>query len=123
MPQGSLENYGAYQKGMRLFDLVAEDMAKVRKNPLCYKLVTQQMSAADSICADIEEGHGRGTSREYARFLWISRGSAREVRGRYIRMRHWLDHRLVDNRLSLTDEIIGILTSTINRLDDRRGPR
>ncbi len=54
---------------MLLFDLVAEDMTKVRGNPLCYKLVSQQVGVADSICASIEEGHGRRTAREYRRFL------------------------------------------------------
>jgi hypothetical protein len=55
MSQVGLEQFGAYQKARQLFDLVAADMEKLKTNPLCYRLVSQQISSADSICANIEE--------------------------------------------------------------------
>ena len=70
------------EKARQLFDLVAVDMEKLKTNPLCYRLVSQQISSADSICANIEEGYGRLSRTEYVRFLDIARGSARETRGR-----------------------------------------
>jgi four helix bundle protein len=116
MSQRSLEELGAYQKARAHFDLVVADMKLVQREPLCFKLVSHQIGSADSICANNEEGHGRLSRAEYVRFLDFARGSARETRGRYLRMVHWLGDHLVQQRTALADEIIGILTATIERL-------
>jgi len=91
-------------------------MAMLKGNPLCYRLVAQQMGSADSICANIEEGYGRLSRVEYIRFLDIARGSARETRGRYERMSNWMAQDVIKQRIELLDEIIGILTSSIGTL-------
>jgi four helix bundle protein len=116
MSQIALESFGAYQKARQLFDLVAGDMETLKTNPLCYRLVSQQIGSADSICANIEEGYGRLSRVEYVRFLDFARGSARETRGRYERMKHWLDEDVIQQRITLLDEIIGILTSSIGTM-------
>ena len=116
MSQSGLESFGAYQKARQLFDRVVADMEKLKSNPLCYRLVSQQIGSADSICANIEEGYGRLSRIEYARFLDIARGSARETRGRYERMKHWLAPEIIRQRVELVDEIIAILTSSIGTL-------
>ena len=113
MSQTALEGFGAYQKARQLFDLVVKDMEVLKTNPLCYRLVSQQIGSADSICANIEEGYGRLSRIEYVRFLDIARGSARETRGRYERMNHWLPEEVIQERIKLLDEIIGILTNSI----------
>ena len=59
MSQYTLDSFGAYQKANELFDLVVTDMAEVKKDPCWFRLVAQQLSSADSICANIEEGFGR----------------------------------------------------------------
>jgi len=66
---------------LQLFDFVAGDMEPLAQNPLCVRMVSQQMASADSVCANIEEGYGRGSSKEYRQFLVIARGSARETQG------------------------------------------
>jgi len=76
MSQRGLEEFGAYQKARQLFDLVVKDMEGLERNPMCYRLVSQQIGSADSICANIEEGYGRVSRIEYVRFLDIARGSA-----------------------------------------------
>lgn len=116
MSSDSLEQFKAYQLAMELFDNVVEDYSDLaRKKPL-ERLVSQQLASADSIAANIEEGHGRVTTKEYIRFLVIARGSARETKGRYIRMRHWFKADLVAKRSDQCDHIIAILTNSITSL-------
>jgi len=91
-------------------------MDVLKGDPRCYRLIAQQVASADSICSNIEEGYGRLSRVEYVRFLDIARGSARETRGRYERMKHWLAQDVIKQRVELLDEIIGILTSSIVRM-------
>ena len=119
MSQYALESFGAYRKAMELFDLVVTDMTDLRKDPRCYRLVAQQVASADSVCANIEEGYGRLSRTEYIRFLDSSRGSARETRGRYERLKHWLAPETIKQRTALVDEIISILTKTISTLQQQ----
>ena len=116
MSQRGLEQFGAYQRARELFDLVIADMDVLRSDPKCYRLIPQQVTSADSICSNIEEGYGRLSRTEYIRFLDIARGSARETRGRYERMKHWLSHDVITQRGELLDQIIRILTNSIGGL-------
>jgi four helix bundle protein len=116
MDKDRLNDFGAYQKANELFELVADDMTPLTRNPLCVRLVGQQMAAADSIGSNIDEGYGRGSKKEFAQFLLIARGSAREVRGRYVRMQRWLSPASVEARCALASEIIAIVTATVKKL-------
>ena len=111
-----LENFGALIKANELFDWVVSNMKALPLDAGCKRLIEQQLASADSIAANIEEGCGRGSRKEYAQFLIISRGSAQETKGRYGRMKHWLADELIDRRQRLCDEIIAILTATISTL-------
>jgi four helix bundle protein len=119
MSQRGLEQFGAYEKARILFDLVVTDMQGLKTDSRCFRLIAQQVGSADSICANIEEGYGRLSRIEYVRFLDIARGSARETRGRYERMKHWLPEKVIQERVKLLDEIIGILTSSIGTMKKR----
>ena len=116
MAKGKLAEFGAFVKANALFDLVVEDMSGLKKNPLCWRLIGQQVASADSISANIEEGYGRGSTKDFVHFLVIARGSARETCGRYTRMKHWLPIETITNRIALCEEIIHILTATIRKL-------
>ena len=85
-----LKQYGAHQKALALFDLVVADLSPLAQNSTLYRLIAQQFASADSIAANIEEGYGRGSRKDYAHFLIIARGSAQETCGRYERLKHWL---------------------------------
>jgi four helix bundle protein len=118
MSQSGLEKFGAYQKA--IVRCGCGRYAGLKAEPLCHRLISQQAGSADSICANIEEGYGRLSQAEYVRFLDFARGSARETRGRYERLKHWLAPDLVSQRIELIDEIIGILTSSIGTMRKKR---
>ena len=56
MNQSGLDRFGAYQKALALFDLVLSDMAVLQKDPGCYRLISQQVGSADSMCSNRETG-------------------------------------------------------------------
>ena len=113
---GGLERFGAYSKAIELFDLVVLDLSKHSGDFTLTRLIAQQYASADSIAANIEEGYGRGSRKEYTQFLVIARGSAQETMGRYQRFIHWLPQETIDLRTSICREIIAILTATIKKL-------
>ena len=119
MSQESLENFGAYRLAMELFDLVVEDMGNIERDARTHRLIAQQVASADSICSNIEEGHGRETTKDYTHFLVMARGSARETRGRYVRLKHWLSPDVISDRTHRCDAILGILSKTIFSLRSR----
>ena len=111
-----LHNVGAYRKSLQLFDHVIEDTKPLKSDFTLTGLLSQQIASADSVCANIEEGYGRLSRKEYIRFLDYAIASARETQGRYTRLKHWIDPSVLKRRNALLDEIIGILSSTIKTL-------
>jgi four helix bundle protein len=114
-----LEGFSAYVKALELFELVAADVWTLRGKYELTKLLAQQLASADSIAANIEEGYGRSSRKEYTQFLVIARGSAQETLGRSKRLRHWLSRSTVEKQGELLNEIIAILTTTITTLRSR----
>jgi four helix bundle protein len=113
---GNLEQFGAYQKALELFDRVVDDISQFLSDRKLERLVSQQLASADSVCSNIEEGYGRESTVEYRRFLIIARGSLRETQGRYRRLRHWMPLEIVEQRVALAEEVNRILSATIKRL-------
>jgi four helix bundle protein len=113
---GNLEQFGAYQKALELFDRVVDDVNQFLSECKLVRLVSQQLAIADSVCSNIEEGYGRESTVEYRRSLIIARGSLRETQGRYRRLRHWMPLEIVEHRVALADEVKRILSATIAKL-------
>jgi four helix bundle protein len=65
----------ARQLALRIYSLARDEPLKREFN-----LSDQICRATLSIVSNIAEGHERGSSKEFARFLRIARGSAAEVR-------------------------------------------
>src|SRR5947209_4574723 len=101
MGQYGLEGFVAYDGVKDLVDFLVIDMAELKKDPRCYRLTAQRVASADSICSSIEEGYGRLGRAEYVRFLDFTRGSARETRGRYERLEHWIPEAVIQQRVAL----------------------
>ena len=71
-----LESYGIYQLARQAFDEFWEDSEILGKDYRGRELVKQQVRSLDSICANIEEGYGRGFGKELPQHLKIARGEA-----------------------------------------------
>ena len=119
-PSDRLESFGIYQLARQLFDDFWVDSEIVGKDYRGRELVKQQVRSLDSICANIEEGFGRGFGKEFPQHLRIARGEARESRGRYERSQRLLPADLIARRVSVLDQIIGGLTKTISTLEKRK---
>jgi len=78
---GPVWRFYAYPKSLFLFELVWEDCEKLVRDRRGRPIADQIIRSAGSISANIEEGHGRGFGRDYARFLIFALGSARETKG------------------------------------------
>ena len=114
-----LEGFGIYKIACRLFDSFWTDSETLGKDYRGRELVKQQVRSLDSICANIEEGYGRGFGKELPQHLKIACGEARESLGRYQRCRQLLSQDLVKQRVATLDHIIGGLTKTIRTIEIR----
>ncbi|MDO9256272.1 MAG: four helix bundle protein [Bacteroidales bacterium] len=74
----SFKDLFVWQKGIELVNDIYKATKKFPKDEL-YCLTSQIRRAAISIPANIAEGWGRGTTKNYIQFLEISRGSLFEL--------------------------------------------
>lgn len=115
-----LESFGIYKLARRLFDEFWDDSEVLAKDFRGRELAKQQVRSLDSVCANIEEGYGRGFGRELPQHLKIAHGEARESLGRYERCRHLLPAEVIEPRTATLNHIIGGLTKTINTIENRK---
>lgn len=115
-----LESFRVYQLARQLFSDFWVDSEVVGQDYRGKELVRQQIRSLDSICANIEEGYGRGFGKEFPQHLRIARGEARESRGCYERMQPGLASDVLEDRLKRLDNIIGGLTATISTLERKK---
>jgi len=118
-----LESFGIYQLACRLFEDFWNDSEILSKDYRGRELAKQQVRSLDSVCANMEEGFGRGFGKELPQHLKISRGEARESRGRYERCSHLLSPETVAQRVSTLSHIIGGLSKTIQTIERRARSR
>jgi four helix bundle protein len=116
-PNDSLASFGIYKLACQLFDDFWNDSEILGQDYRGREMVKQQVRSLDSICANIEEGFGRGFGKELPQHLKIARGEARESRGRYERCKHLLPGDLIEQRVACLSQIIGGLTNTIKTIE------
>ena len=119
-PVDRLESFGICQIARRLFDDFWQDSEILGRDYRGRELVKQLVRSLDSVCANIEEGYGRGFGKEFPQSLRVARGEARESRGRYERCRHLLPPEVIGQRIAVLSQVIGGLTNTIATIERRR---
>lgn len=111
----SLWSFEAYRRALYLYDLVWADCDALMQDLRGRALVDQIVRSTGSIFANIEEGYGRGFSKDRDYFLRVATGSARETRGWYFRSRHLLRADLLKHRIALAGEVIALLVNELSK--------
>lgn len=114
-----LESFGIYRLARQVFEDFWSDSEILSRDFRGRELSKQQIRSLDSICANMEEGFGRGFGKELPQHLKISRGEARESRGRYERCSHLLASKIIAQRVATLTHIIGGLSKTIQTIESR----
>jgi len=106
-----------WQKAFRLCKLVFALASRLPSEDK-YGLGHQLRKSGVSIPSNIAEGNGRGTRKDYVKFLWIARGSTCELETQLLLMREVvnLPEGEFSEALSLVDECKRMLFSLIQSL-------
>jgi len=120
--QDPLWDFQVYPKALLLSDLAWDDTDRMMKDPRGRVIARQLVDSVCSICANIEEGHGRGFGKENAYFQQVALGSARESRGWYYRGRRFLTTEVLNHRVQLLNEIIAALVRSSGQQRKYRRP-
>ena len=104
----------------KAIDLVVEAYRATASFPKSetYGLTSQIRRAASSIPANIAEGYGRGSRKEYVQFLTVAQGSLKELETHFIvaEKLSYLTATQASKILSETDELGRMLGSLIRKL-------
>ena len=118
-----LASYRELTVWQKAIDLVVEccRLSAALPKTEIYGLTSQIRRAAASIPANIAEGYGRGSRKEYVQFLFIAQGSLKELETHLIIAERLSYSTKSQNELVLghTAEIGRMLTSLIRKL---KGP-
>lgn len=92
-----------------------------------YGLRDQMQRAAVSIMSNIAEGFERGDNQEFIQFLYIAKGSCREIRYQlYVALdQNYIDQKIVDNLLVVLKRLSVRIKHLIDHLKQSgmRGPK
>ena len=106
-----------WKKGIDLVVLAYRGTEAFPKSEI-YGLTSQIRRAATSIPANIAEGYGRGSRKDYAQFLFIAQGSLKELETHFIVSEKlaYLTSAQAELLLSHTDELGRMLGALIRQL-------
>jgi four helix bundle protein len=124
VPRERLEDLIVFQRSVAAADAIS---ALVERSPIRrdFTLRDQLFDSSGSLPANISEGHGQGSDRHFAHFLYIARGSSKEVRA-HLRVapgRNYITNAEYNDYCRTFDEIAAMLTGLIRHLERNDGPR
>lgn len=109
-----------WKKAMDLADAVYRLTRQMPKQEE-YRIASQMIRASTSVPANIAEGHGRGTRKDYAHFVSIARGSLFELETFVLLVQHLkiAEDEQCAGILEQSDEVSRMLTALRARLVPR----
>ncbi|HYX28983.1 MAG TPA: four helix bundle protein [Pyrinomonadaceae bacterium] len=116
-PLKSYRDLLVWQKGIDLVVVTYRATAAFPKSET-YGLTSQIRRAATSIPANIAEGYGRGSRKEYVQFLMVAQGSLKELETHFIvsEKLSYLTAAQTERLLSQTEELGRMLGALIRKL-------
>lgn len=114
----SFEDLTVWQKAVDFAKRVIDLTEKIEADRKHYRLVEQLESASSSIAANMAEGKGRYSKREFIQFLYIARGSLYETITLLVlfHKKEWIDDVDLQELEVLADEINKMLSSLIKSI-------
>lgn len=118
LPEFGFKNLRVWQKAIEFVDDSLTIVENLNSNTKHFRLIEQYESAVTSIANNIAEGKGRNSTKEFIRFLYISRRSLYEVvtLTEIFYRRKWISH---ENYIQLEQkafELASMLKAFINAL-------
>lgn len=107
-----------WQKALEFFRLIVSDAEKFPTTLAAETVTGQLIRAVGSINANIAEGFGRRSPREFGYRLGVAKGEASKSQDWYIKCGkvNFLDETPVNERIALLEEIIKMLNSLISKV-------
>ena len=118
----SFEDLIVWQKAHQLFLDVARDVGTFPVSAAGRVITNQVLRSASSISANIAEGFGRRTGKEYTHYLIVARGSTTETLDWYLKCRdlHLIDAEGFQVRRALLEEVLKMLNRMISQQLNKR---
>ena len=116
----SFRDLFVWQKSMGLVTEIYRLTKSFPKEEL-YGLTSQVRKCTVSIPSNIAEGYGRGSTKEYIRFLQIARGSLYELQTQLeiaVNL-NYLENMNFEDQFHVIDEIERMMNSLIKKLSDK----
>ena len=115
-------NYEDLKVWQKAIDLTSEFYKLVKQLPIeeQYALSDQMRRAVVSIPSNIAEGRGRGTKKEFVRYLLMSRGSLWELSTQLVicEKLHYLEQDQLSDAKQLIQEISKMINALANSFSD-----
>ena len=116
------EDLIVWQKAHKFFLDVVQDVSTFSPGMAGRVIANQVLRSAGSISANIAEGFGRRTGKEYTHYLIVARGSTTETLNWYLKCR---DLRLIDSdvftsRRAMLEEILKMLNRMVSQQLNKR---
>jgi four helix bundle protein len=114
----SFEELEVYQKAVDFAVSVIDVVDQLDTPQKHYRLIEQLEASSTSVAANIAEGSGRFSKKEFKHFLYISRGSLYETVARLqiLRKKNWVNEADYVGLYSQAEEISKMLSGLIKSI-------
>ncbi len=117
--------YEIWKRSVELAKKIFKWLNTLKPGSKHYKLVQQIEASSASVFENIAEGYGRGTTREFIRFLKISRGSLYETASLlyFFKEIEWMEDQIFKELFTECNVNAKMINSLISKLNKNEGER